>query len=338
LAISVKNIKAMNKFNGKLFTGLKLGALFLAGCAIASLFWIYFLNKSNNIKPSEGRSTFTYHWINPLLECDLGSVISDEKLGVLKSDVQKFINSELKTDSSINQVSIYYRDLDNGPSFGINENTEFLPGSLFKVPVLLTLLYEAQKRPGLLEQKVIYEGGAPEIETHYPPLQKIEKGHTYTIGDLAERMIKYSDNEATLVLANLLGDKISNIYTNLGLEKPVDENFFPMSVKNYSIFFRVLFNASYLNKDMSEAALGLLTTTTFDDGLRAGVPQEISVAHKFGEQISQDNQQFQLHDCGIVYQTDHPYLLCIMSRGGNFNSLAKLISDISGFVYQQRKD
>jgi hypothetical protein len=43
----------------------------------------------------------------------------------------------------------------------------------------------------------------------------------------------------------------------------------------------------------------------------------------------------QLHDCGIVYLESHPYLLCIMTRGYDFEKLSKIISMISSQVYSE---
>ncbi|MDO8560151.1 MAG: serine hydrolase [bacterium] len=59
-----------------------------------------------------------------------------------------------------------------------------------------------------------------------------------------------------------------------------------MSVKDYASFFRILYNASYLNREQSERALGLMTKTRFRDGIIAGVPAGRPVAHKFGERTT----------------------------------------------------
>jgi hypothetical protein len=56
----------------------------------------------------------------------------------------------------------------------------------------------------------------------------------------------------------------------------------------------------------------------YNDGLKAGIPANIELAHKFGERgiIGMNGrEQKQLHDCGIIYYPKHPYILCIMTRG-----------------------
>ena len=97
------------------------------------------------------------------------------------------------------------------------------------------------------------------------------------------------------------------------------------------------YNATYLSQEYSEKALKLLTEPDIP-GIRAGVPTTITVAQKFGERSVYDTNNNltdrELHDCGIVYKPGSPYLLCVMSRGKDFDTMAKNISDLSALVYQ----
>ena len=109
-----------------------------------------------------------------------------------------------------------------------------------------------------------------------------------------------------------------------------------LSAENYASFFRVLFNASYLSRSLSEKALSLLAQSDFKDGLVAGVPPGIKVAHKFGFRITGINGEIkQLHDCGIIYYPRHPYLLCIMTSGKSYEYLDDAIKELSRVVYQE---
>jgi hypothetical protein len=109
-----------------------------------------------------------------------------------------------------------------------------------------------------------------------------------------------------------------------------------ISVEDYAAFFRILFNASYLGHEASEKALALLARVEFTQGLRAGVPAEVEVAHKFGEfrLPAGEQQPFQLHDCGIVYASRSPYLLCVMTRGERVEPLPGVIAEVSRTVYE----
>ncbi|HEX8923420.1 MAG TPA: serine hydrolase, partial [Patescibacteria group bacterium] len=109
-----------------------------------------------------------------------------------------------------------------------------------------------------------------------------------------------------------------------------------ISVKSYASFFRILFNSSYLDNDMSEKALEILSTSRFKDGLIAGVPNGVAIAHKFGERQYLATGQKQLHDCGIVYPaSSRPYLICVMTRGQDFSHMENSIKDISAAIYNE---
>jgi beta-lactamase class A len=84
--------------------------------------------------------------------------------------------------------------------------------------------------------------------------------------------------------------------------------------------------------------LALLKQSEFSQGLLAGVPPGIAVAHKFGERGYTNASKKELHDCGIVYCPQRPYVLCIMTKGTDMKEQAKAISGISKAVYDEMKD
>jgi beta-lactamase class A len=137
----------------------------------------------------------------------------------------------------------------------------------------------------------------------------------------------------------LLQPTLAEIFTDLGLPLPhadPNQTIDFMSVKSYAYFFRVLYNASYLDREYSKKALELLGHTNFNHGLTAPLPNDLTVAHKFGERTitaSTGSMTQELHDCGIIYFPRRPYLLCIMTKGTNPDVLANQIEKISKTVY-----
>ena len=161
----------------------------------------------------------------------------------------------------------------------------------------------------------------------------------YTIEKLIEEMIIYSDNNAYDTLAkNLTGDEIIKVYQDLDVDISKafqNPNGNIITIKNYASFFRILFNASYLNQEMSEKALKLLTQVEYKNALVAGVPNNISIAHKFGERKYTDSNETQFHDCGIIYLPKKPYLLCVMTKTNKgLNQVTNIIKEISQTVYK----
>jgi hypothetical protein len=106
-------------------------------------------------------------------------------------------------------------------------------------------------------------------------------------------------------------------------------------------FFRVLYNATFLNAEYSNRALETLTHATFSDGLVAGIPKDVKIAHKFGERIERNSKGeliVELHDCGIIYAPQTPYLLCVMTHGDSLETNATIIKEISSLVYDEVVD
>jgi beta-lactamase class A len=286
---------------------------------------------------NESRQKGNYKFINPLLECDSLSFSKNATLDILKNQIINKIE-ELKDTSQISFASVYYRDLNNGPWIGIDEKELFSPASLIKVPLMITYFKQAENNPNYLQQKILVKDNYQNTQNIFPSSTlTIDKEYTYE--ELIDQMIIYSDNQAYELLKNNIDlNLISDTYTNLGIDvSKSSEN--PdgdiISVKSYAAFFRVLFNASYLNRDFSEKSLNILSQVKYTEGLVKGINNpNVTVSHKFGERKYLDTGEKQLHDCGIVYVPQKPYLICIMTRGSDFSKLSSSIAKISQIVYQ----
>lgn len=324
---------------------LSIYLLYLLIVIIISLIIINLLSLTRNNKSSNDFNLYKtslqnkYQLISPLLDCG-DQNFSDLKINSLKTKLERFVH-ESKDNQKINHVSVYFRDLNNGPWFGYNEKEKFSPASLMKVPLLMAYLKLAENDKEILNKKLIAVSFDSLADQNIEPRKTIEAGKEYQVNDLLERMIIYSDNAAAQTLLNNnenVAKELDFIYNDLGFDllswdDEDYENY--MTVKEYSSFFRILYNSSYLNREMSEKALKLLTKTDYDAGLKAGVDKNILVAHKFGERVIFNTKQ--LHDCGIVYQAENPYLLCVMTRGDDLGEMRELIKNISELFYNNLK-
>lgn len=277
-----------------------------------------------------------YKYISPLLECQDLAPSDRNSMVVLENKLKKYIN-EVKTDKKASHVSVYFRELNNGPWIGINENEPYSPASLLKVPIMIAALKKAERMPEFLNKRIKYTHHTTDTTNPNIIDSLIQTGNSYSLENLIYRMIAFSDNEAkNLILENMDNETLDNAYLNLGIDVPgirTPDDF--MSVKEYSSFFRILYNATYLNKQMSEKALEILSKSSYKKGLPGGVPSNVVVAHKFGERGFSDSPVKQLHDCGIIYKSDTPYILCVMTRGSDFDELAQVISGVSALVYNE---
>lgn len=278
-----------------------------------------------------GGGTFT----NPLLECDAGgATIASQKID-FTPDLTQFVNN-LKHSKNISDISVYFRDLNNGPVVNINQKDTFIPASLLKVPTLIAYLKWSEDNPTVLDESFLFAVESSSIPQLFPPKEKLELGKTYSARELLERMIKYSDNQALILLYERLPKEYQmELFSLLGIDsRLLTQGQIGITASQYSSFFRILFNASFLSKANSEYALSLLSQTTFNEGLKEAVPARVKISHKFGERES-DGGLKQFHDCGIVYYPKHPYLICVMTKGERVDDLISSIEDISNFVYKK---
>ncbi|MBP6929370.1 MAG: serine hydrolase [Candidatus Moranbacteria bacterium] len=322
--------------NGRTFFGA-VSIFFLGGISGYFLFPLAGeLSDARESGSDQVRQEGEYRFINPLLECEVSEGSLDARKENFHDELETYV-TRLKEEGKVSDAAVYFRDLNNGPTFGVGERGDYFPASLLKVPVMMAYYHLAEQNPALLSTEISYEvtkdfGITPTIV----PRESIERGRTYTVEELIRRMIVFSDNQALALLTERLSlGELQDLFAILGVGEDVllDGNS-KITVKEYAGFFRILFNSSYLTRASSEKALALLSMTDYHDALPAGVPEGIVVAHKFGEAGSEGHEQ-QLHDCGIVYFPNHPYLACIMTRGKDPEVLKTAIQDISRTIYER---
>ncbi len=280
-----------------------------------------------------------YKFINPILFCGVSEKIEPVQFQDLAEKVEDEARGAVERDIS---YSVYYRDLVSGKWFGINENEKYSPASLLKVPLMIANFKNSEDNAGFLKEKFFYGGevNANDVET-FKPNAELQPSSFYSVDDLIYYMIAQSDNNSAILLDMAINaDLKDEVYTDLGLSIPSgNATADSISVRSYAHFFRVLYNASYLDHDLSEKALYLLSLARFSSGLASAIPDDVPIAQKFGERkIMYENPvppDVELHDCGIVYYPEHPYLLCVMTKGGQaFAPLSDLIKSISKVVFE----
>jgi beta-lactamase class A len=271
-----------------------------------------------------------FKYVKPLMFVD-----EDCESDLLMNTKQKLISiiDKYKSIGDIESASIYVREYNHNEWMAINESEKYDPGSLFKVPVLITILKMNEINPGFLNKRVPYTAAVNTGKDIAFPSKTITVGQSYTIKELLTYMIKYSDNAATVLLENNMDSKVlQKMFKDMNLEVPnIYASQFKFSVKEYSYFMRAIYNAGYLNVDDSEYAGQLLAQCDFKEGIIKGLPANTRAAHKFGE--SGNQTQKQLHESAIVYLNSKPYLLTIMTKGKENKKLSQFLGEISQVVY-----
>ncbi len=292
--------------------------------------------------PTQERS-HKYEFIQPLMECENSNKNITKRYIPFEKKLKEEIIAYQEKFHPTTHMSFYFRDLQNGPWFSNNHEEWFHPASLLKMPILIGYIKWAEWDHNILKQKLTVEDLGDVATQNYKPEYSAKVGTEYTVEELLELMILYSDNNASNNLFAHLPESIErDIFETFQIPSPKNETAesYKLNVKEYASFFRILFNASYLSNEWSEAALNLLSKVSFNRGITGKLPKTIKVAHKFGErvysEIGEDGKEkstAQLHDCGIVYYPWHPYLLCIMTRWDTLDELSAMTQDISKIIY-----
>lgn len=278
-----------------------------------------------------------YKFINP----SLGSIQGQEEEVLkyfqterkLKKEVEDFVFSNTKVETSV-----FFLNLKNSGYFSVNGKETFIPASLIKLPMLISYYKLNEDEDGLFNQKINYNGD------NFNSVKNlgngtIISGNTYTVRELMKEMIINSDNNALQLLYKYKEDSLKSIFQDMKVPIPTNDYEIAtkdfLSVRDISRFLLVLYNSSYLNYEDSEEALKILSETTFKDGIVAGIPTDIVVSHKFGERTLKEKNILnnQLHDCGIVYHPQTPYIICIMTKGSDFDLQKLQIQEISRIIY-----
>jgi len=319
---------------------------FALGIGIASLFSFFIFQKKDLSQyiTTDTHSKSEYRYINPLLSCETNHLEQSINIQDLNLKLEKLVKSNIEANK-ITNASIYFRDLNNGPWIFTGDSEKYSPASLFKITVLLTYYRLAGENPELLQQSILNKLGEDSSYSelqNIKPSQIIEPDKNYTVEELIERMIRYSDNLAHESLVNYLdqnypGELNKTVETfgfvsNDSEEIPYDGDF--VTPKEYSSFLRALYNSSYLSQKYSSKALEIMTDSEYKEGLRAKVPDNIEIAHKFGERGYTNTNAKQLHDCGIIYAENKPYILCVMTKGQDFTKQSNFIKSVSQTVYE----
>lgn len=279
-----------------------------------------------------------YKFIGPLLNVVFPKEVGAEEFAPLMSQVQQTINNQQA--GALDHYSVYFRDLTTGHWAGINENDEYNPASLLKIVIAIAVYKKQEEDPTFFNRPLTYTQSLAAVNAQFPfaPGVSLHVGQSYTPPILIEKMLSESDNASKdLLFSALSSHDINEVYTDLLVQKPNydDSSNYTISALDYSRFFRILYNGTYLTHTDSDALLKTLSETTFTQGLVSGVPATTPVAHKFGEHVLGTDVAtgVELHDCGIVYHTKKPYFLCVMTSGSDEKMLTQAIADISKTVY-----
>jgi len=186
-------------------------------------------------------------------------------------------------------------DPSSGETVGLNADQRFPAASLAKLPVLLTLYRAAALGEVNLEDEISM---LPSDVQAYGTgvLYKRPVGHTMTLRECAELMIKESDNTAWVMLNRYVGTSYidAELY-RIGARSTAYRISNTTTPNDVLLMLETIADASYTSPELSAEMLDIMTDTSFEDRLPQPLPGGARVAHKIG------SYHDTFSDAGVVF-------------------------------------
>lgn len=221
---------------------------------------------------------------------------------------------------------IYVIPLEDGESYGINQDQVFIAASVNKVLIMASVLQAVDG--GDLWLGDTYRLQAKDVQDYGTgSMRYAALGTSYTIDELLTLSGKQSDNTAAWVLNRMVGqDTVEKLVDNLEMEQTsIADN--ETTPREMAEFFRQVYQGKVLPTNLQEKFYNTLTRTDFEDRIPAGLPSYVTVAHKIGTEMQTVN------DCGIVFTKKHPYVVCLLSKEAKESEAEEILPKISHLIW-----
>jgi beta-lactamase class A len=257
--------------------------------------------------------------------------------------------------SGAESVSVAFLDLESGDETLLMPDEAYHPASTMKVPVMMEVFRQARSGRFRMEMQIPVRNEFRSIadETKFsvgrgsdgdPGLHE-RIGRTESVRDLVRRMIVRSSNLATNLLVDLVGaESISDSMKKMGAPGMVvlrgveDGKAFESGLNNSAtarsllVLMRAIASGNAYSRADSVEMERILIQQEFNEGIPAGVPRGVKVAHKTGWITGI------YHDAAIVHPPNSkPYILVVMTRGiPDVKRAHRLVADISRTVFDSQ--
>ncbi|MGP1612172.1 MAG: serine hydrolase [Catonella sp.] len=211
-------------------------------------------------------------------------------------------------------IAFYYENLENGTTYYYRKNKGYYPCCTIKVKGIMNLYDKIRngkynENTKMTYMPADYHGGSGII---------IKKGYNkqYTLSQLAEYAVRYSDNAAYIMTQKYMGRRLS--YVTGSDERSVN----PLEAKDFlKRLYSFIQKKDKYSKDLSR----YFSTTIYNDGIPKGIDKDYRVLHKAGDLPKSGLN----HDIALV-MNESPYILNIYT--GSMGGYSKSDSFMAGLA------
>jgi beta-lactamase class A len=212
------------------------------------------------------------------------------------------------------------KDLRTGRTATHNAEAVFNSASVFK----LWVMFEAflQQDQDLLKWDTEYVV-TPYYDAFALSPRSTELCQKITIAEAMDAMLSVSDNAAAVMLQDIVGaGNINNALASLGiLNSGLHTDALPLTATDVAILLEAIARGQAVSPAASSDMLNLMSHEVMDNGLEAGLPKGVPVAHKTG------NWSDATHDAGIVFAANGPYVFVALSATDHETEKIKAMSE-----------
>jgi beta-lactamase class A len=214
--------------------------------------------------------------------------------------------------------------LSDGASYGVSSDQKFQGASLLKLP-LMVLMYKMSE-DGKLDLNTKYVLKDDDKVKGSGVLYTAKAGTEFTYRQLAEYMGKDSDRTAYKVMKSVIGGaRFKNYLSEIGM-KNTDIDTGDTTPNDVELLLQKFWNGNLIKQTSRDEILGFLENTAYEKWITAGVPKDVTVAHKFGQDAGV------MADGGIIF-AKNPYILVIMGNGITQHDADILFPKVSKDIY-----
>jgi beta-lactamase class A len=254
--------------------------------------------------------------------------------------------------SGAGTVGVYFKDLGSGDSVLLDADARVHAASMMKVPVMIQLFRDQDAGLVRMDDSVaitktfrsIVDGSPYDLDAPDDSDTTLYRrvGERESIRYLLDRMIVVSSNLATNILIERVGaDRTQATMRELGADSIAvlrgveDTKAYEAGLNNTTtardlgVIFSAIAAGRAASPDACREMIAILERQEFNEGIPAGVPSDVRVAHKTGWITGIR------HDGGIVTLPDgRRYVLVVLTRGiENVASADSLIADLARLSY-----
>lgn len=244
--------------------------------------------------------------------------------------LKKQLESYLATKEAT--YGIYFKDLNTGATWGINESEPIPAASTIKVPYVLYLNEQVAAGRLKMEQRIAYDSTTDYADGSGYLKETARNGDRFTLRALSNLAITLSDNVAYKMIKRVVGEENVLAYMKaLGGTTIGSNGQDNTSARDMAAYMEGILNFARRHPVLGNRLIDDLANPIWHYGLPGKLPDNVIVAHKEGDLPGVSN------DVGIVFASQ-PYIISILSTNqSSIDQGFADISEISRMIYEYQE-